>query len=299
LNAAAVAVALIAAVAFGASTALMYHSASQLTRPDMSLVRLIARLVVQPRWLAGMAASLAGLALHALALRLGSLAVVQPLVVTGLVFAFVFRALLDRRMPPTSLVAWVIVTAVGIAIFLVGSRSVISANEPSGRAAVVLLIVGGSVAALAWWAADHVGRRRAGLLLGLAGGVVFGMIAGVLKAVTASAGLADLFTTWPLYVLVALGATGFTINQHAYSSAPLASSLPVLDVVNPIVAVIFGVVVFDEHPGSNPGTLAAEAIGLLLVLAGISFLARAEEDDPRPGRQRPPGAEPRDTRLAS
>ena len=91
----AVAVALSAAVAFGWSTALMHHGASG-APAARGLRGLLSHVVRQWRWLLGMAASLAGLGLHAVALHLGSLVVVQPLVVSGLVFAFLFRSALDR-----------------------------------------------------------------------------------------------------------------------------------------------------------------------------------------------------------
>jgi drug/metabolite transporter (DMT)-like permease len=277
LNAAAVTVALSAAVAFGWSTALMHHSASRAPLNARGMIALFRHLLVQPRWLIGMFASLAGLGLHAWALKLGSLAVVQPLVVTGLVFAFIFRAALDRQWPSHQLMGWVLLTACGITIFLFGAHSTSSAAEPSGRATAVFLAVGVVVAAAAWLFAGRVKPNHAGLLLGLSGGVVFGLIAGVLKTVTGSSGLVSMVTSWPVYVLLALGATGFVINQRAYSSAPLSSSLPVLNVVNPVIAVIFGVLVFDERPSRELHQLVLEVSGLVLVLAGVSFLARIED----------------------
>jgi drug/metabolite transporter (DMT)-like permease len=277
VNLAAIVVALIAAVAFGASTALMHHSASRAPQEGGGLVGLIRHLLFQPRWLGGMVASLIGLGLHTWALRLGSLAVVQPLVVTGLVFAFVFRAALDWRHPPRELIVWVLVTAFGIALFLIGARSVSSSNDPSGPAATVFLVVGAVCAAITWRASSRFGRNHAGLMLGVSGGIVFGLIAGVLKAVTDISGLASLVTSWPVYVLVLLGASGFLINQHSYARAPLSSSLPVLDVVNPVIAVLFGIVVYNERPSGEPLTVATELLGLVIVLAGIFFLARMEE----------------------
>jgi len=295
LNAAAVVVALCAAVAFGGSTALMHHSASRAPKDGSGIFALIRHLLVQPNWLAGMVASLLGLGLHTFALRLGSLAVVQPLVVTGLVFAFLFRALLDGHRPPRALTGWVLLTAVGIALFLTGARAVNSAAQPSGPVVAGFLITGFLIAATTWRASSQLGsrfsRNHAGLLLGVSGGIVFGLIAGVLKTVTGLHSVGSLLTSWPLYTLVALGASGFLINQHAYSSAPLASSLPVLNVVNPVVAVLFGVVAFDERPSGQPLTVAIAAIGLILVLTGVFFLAQVD-DGPAAGTRADPGPGP-------
>src|SRR5947209_9589345 len=114
----------------------MHHGASGAPAEASGLGALLGHVVRQWRWLLGMAASLAGLVLHALALHLGSLALVQPLVVTGLVFAFLFRSALDRRLPSRRVMLWVLLTAVGLTIFLVaGGRPSGGGNAlPSGAA---------------------------------------------------------------------------------------------------------------------------------------------------------------------
>jgi len=273
----AAATAIAAAVAFGWSTALMHHSASGAPPHVEGTGALLRHLVVQWRWLLGMAASLTGLGLHALALHLGSLALVQPLVVTGLVFSFVFRAALDRRLPSRHIMAWVTVTAAGLALFLVAASSTRSSPSLNGPAALLMLVAGAIVAAAAWAAARDASPSGAGLLLGLSAGVVFGLIAGTLKASTNAASQGALLTSWPVYVLVPLGVAGFLLNQRAYHQAPLSSSLPALNMVNPLVAVAFGMAVFHERPSEQLTAIAAETVGLAVVLAGIFFLARTEE----------------------
>lgn len=268
--------ALAAAVAFGWSAALMHHSASQ--APQGGTVALLKHLVGQWRWLAGMAASLTGLLLHALALHLGSLALVQPLVVSGLIFSFVFRSALDRRLPSRWLMTWVSVTAAGLAVFLLAASSTHSSARLDGSAAALMFGAGAVLAGLTCAASQRVRPDRAGLLLGVSGGIVFGLIAGALKATTDIAGHGlQLFTSWPLYVLIALGAAGFLLNQRAYHKAPLSQSLPALNMINPLVAVAFGIAAFHEQPSVHSATILTECFGLSFVLAGIFFLARTEE----------------------
>jgi drug/metabolite transporter (DMT)-like permease len=84
-------------------------------------------------------------------------------------------------------------------------------------------------------------------------------------------------TSWPVYVLVALGVAGFLLNQQAYQRAPLSRSAPAANTVNPVVAVVFGVVGFGERPADSLGAITAEVLGLMGVLAGVFFLARTEE----------------------
>lgn len=223
-----VVVSLAAAVAFGWSTAAMYHDASAAPPGLTGPFALIRYLVRQRRWRTGLAASLIGLVLHGLALRLGSLAVVQPLVVTGLVFSFLFRALLERRRPSRIVLGWAGFTAVGLALFLVASRSTTGTTTPSGPAATALLLVGAAGACACWWAATRARPAAGGLLLGAGAGINFGLTAGTLKATAAATSAAQLLGGWPLYVLLALGISGFLANQTAYRKAPLASSLPIL-----------------------------------------------------------------------
>lgn len=273
-----VGVALAAAVAFGWSTALMHHSASGAPREAGGPIALLRHVVVQWRWLVGMAASLIGLGLHALALHLGSLVLVQPLVVTGLVFSFVFRAALDRHLLPRPVIGWALVTAAGLVVFLVALRSTTGSGQLDGPAAAAMFSAGAIVAGAAWWSSLGAAPAHCGLLLGVSGGVVFGLIAGALKATTSAASHGvQLFTSWPLYVLAALGTAGFLLNQRAYHQAPLATSLPALNMVNPLVAVLFGVVAFHERPSDSAVTIAAQGLGLATVLAGIFFLSRQSE----------------------
>lgn len=274
----AVAVALAAAIAFGWSTALMHHGASGAPDDVRGLRGLLGHVVHQWRWLLGMAASLSGLGLHALALHIGTIAVVQPLVVTGLVFAFLFRSALDRRLPPRRTMLWVLLTAAGLTVFLLGAGSQSESNRLSTAGAVAMLVPGALAVSAGWVAALRI-PRHAGLLMGCAAGIVYGLVAGTLKATTntASHGVLTMFTSWPVYVLVALGVAGFLLNQQAYQLAPLSRSAPAANTVNPVVAVVFGIVGFGERPAGSAGAITAEVVGLISVLLGVFFLARNEE----------------------
>ncbi len=278
-----IAVALAAAVTFGASTALMHQGASA-APPNLSALRgLLAYVARQRRWLAGFVASVVGLVLHALALHLGELAVVQPVVVTGLVLSILFRALLEGHLPPRSMTGWALLTAAGLALFLVASSTSSGRAHVDVTGAAIILGAGAAAVAIGSLAAWR-RRRQAGLLLGASEGVIYGLVAGTLKATTdvGRHGIISLLSAWPVYVLVTLGAVGFVLNQRAYHRAPLSHSVPISNTVNPIVAVIFGVVAFGERPGGQLLSLAAEAVGLVAMLVGLFFVARIEHVGTQP-----------------
>ncbi len=268
----AAAVALASAIAAGWSTALMHYGASGAER-GAGAGALARHVLSERRWRLGVAASLVGLALHAVALHLGSLTVVQPLAVTALLFGMVFRDLLDRRTPPRRTVGWGAITAVGLGLFLVGAGPTGGVDQPDGQAAAVLLGVGALGALIALYLSTRQ-RVHPGLLLGTAGGIVFGLMAGAVKSTTSVSDIEELLTTWPLYTMVVVGLIGFVLNQHIYHRTRLPESLPMLNLVNPLVALTFGTLVFAERPSGSLLSLVLEAVGLAIVLAGIFVLGR-------------------------
>jgi drug/metabolite transporter (DMT)-like permease len=208
------------------------------------------RTLRHPLWIAGSLASLAGLGLHALALRNGPLTLVQPLLVTGVIFALPLRQVLEHRRPRGAELGWAAALALGLTVFIVAATPAggpAQAADPGpalGCAAALGLGVPGCVAA---------SRRATGdlaaLALGTAAGLAFAATAALLKQVTAELGhgAAVLLTTWPGYALIAVGGLGLLLSQLAYRAGPLRASLPAVTAVNPIASLVIGVAVFDER----------------------------------------------------
>ena len=95
-QAAVVAVSLASAFTFAISTSLKHASASQLARQDESTVgawgRFARATLTHPLWLGAIAADAIGFTLQVIALHLGALALVQPLLISGLLFALILRS---------------------------------------------------------------------------------------------------------------------------------------------------------------------------------------------------------------
>lgn len=271
-------VALAAAVSFGWSTALMHHGASG-ADDGIGYVALLRHVVGQWRWLLGMVASLLGLALHVVALHLGSLSLVQPVVVTGLFFSLVFRDALDRQWPARRTLTWGAITAAGLALFLTAAGSTGGVPAPDDGHAALLIGVGLAVAAVLVWTAARL-PAVAGLLLGTAAGIVFGLVAGAIKAATEAWTAGHVLTSWPAYAVCVLGPLGFLLNQRAYNRTRLPDYLPMLNLVNPLVSLAFGIMVYAERPNGDALSVTGEAVGLAAVLLGIFFLARTDAPTP-------------------
>jgi multidrug transporter EmrE-like cation transporter len=302
----AVGYALGAAICFALGAALQ-HQAATGEQGYRSGIHLLWRLAHRPRWAAGLAVGVAGIGLHAAALHAGALAVVQPLLVTSLAFALPVRALLDRARPSAGQTIAAAVLALSVAVFVAAAHPSAGQSALDAGAAAPVIAVGAMIAGACSLAATRArSGRLAGFALGLAAGILYGLVGGVLKAVvhTAISQPAAAVAAWPTWALVVLGAWAVVIHQRAYADAPLSVSLPVLTVANPLVAIVFGAVVFGERPASTPLAILAQALSLAVIIASVTMLARpdraagsrhpageaSDRRDPAAGRAAHPGS---------
>jgi drug/metabolite transporter (DMT)-like permease len=270
------------------STALQHRSAGLITAASHQrsggLTGYVPRTLRHPLWITGSLAGLAGLGLHALALRDGPLTLVQPLLVTGVIFALPLRQFLEHRRPRRAELGWAAALALGLVVFLVVSTPADSpARAADPRPAVICLAAVG----LGILGCCIAGRRATGSMaavtLGTAAGLAFAVAAGLLKETTIvlSHGVGVLLTTWPFYALVAVGGVGLLLSQLAYQAGPLRVSLPAITTVNPIVSLVIGVAVFDERFRSGLPYLLGEVLGLMLIAVAAVGLARSGPGDVR------------------
>jgi drug/metabolite transporter (DMT)-like permease len=215
--------------------------------------------------------------LHAFALRSGALALVQPVVVSGVVFAVPVRAALDRRRPRTAEVRAVTITAIGLATFLVVARPTAGAFLPRAGWLAVAFVLGGVACAAFTHAIGgrYRSRPRRASLYGVTSGILFGLVAGLLKLTVARVqdrGVLGLLTCWPAWALVLTGLAAIAVNQRAYRVGALSASMPVLNLVDVLVALAFGVVVFREIPAHSVTAVALELAALACAALGLRRL---------------------------
>lgn len=277
-EAAVIATALASALAAAASSVLQHHTAR--AAPDGRTRRLLGHLVTRPLWILGLVASAVGLVLHVVALDGGQLAVVQPLLISGVLFALPISALLEGRRPSGREWMLALMLVAGLAVFLLAAR------PSEGRVkldadvlawstmSVSALIVAIALVGLRW---PH-GHRPA--LLGTAAGVGYGLVAALIKEATAlyHAGFLHMLSDWPLYALIAVGGAAIGLTQMAYRAGPLAKSMPALTVTDPAASVALGVLAFQERLASDPAAVALQVVGFVVMLAAAAQLARREAE---------------------
>jgi drug/metabolite transporter (DMT)-like permease len=278
----AVTLALLSAATFAISSSVQHEAAEKAPQSAQSVFALVAYLIRRPPWLVGQLLATCAFALHASALHAGPIAVVQPIVVSGIVWAVPARAAISRRMPSLTELRAVMITAVGLAVFLVASNPTVGTPAGLGAGTVTLAVAGVLVAVAANVAASRVRHdpRRKAFFLGVVGGVLFGLVAGFIKLALQEldeGGLDAMLTAWPTYALLLVGAGGVLTNQRAYRTAGLSASMPALNIVNGLTSLVFGFTVFSEVPRHSPLFLVIEAGALGCMTAGLWMLIRFEE----------------------
>ncbi|HVU72576.1 MAG TPA: DMT family transporter [Mycobacteriales bacterium] len=237
-------------------------------------VRLFMRLLQRPWFLVAVLIELLGLVLQSLALGVGALVLVQPLLVTGLLFAVPLSAAVDKRA--VAGVEWwgALATVVGLAVFLTtGSPSKGGYTYSLSRAcAVGIPLIALATVATVW---AQLWRAARGILLGLASGVLYGTSGGLLKVVVHRLGDDGLggLVHWETVVLVVMGAASVVTTQSAFQAGGLGAPLAVLTLAEPLAAVLVGSTVLHERLASSVTDVVLEAIGGLVAAAGVVLLS--------------------------
>lgn len=271
-------VAVVSALAAGACFAIggVLQQRAASTRPEGEALsfRLIADLATEPMWLLGIGFAVCSYGLEALALAFGPLVLVQPLIVTELLFALP----ISIRWAGSHMTVrdWTGTLAVGCGLTL----GLVSAAPGAGRPAapvgqwVVALGVAGGLALLAVLFGLHErGSVARPSLYALAAALVLGCQAALLKATIArfELGFVVALESWQTWAMAAAAIIGLVLVQSAYQSGPLAATMPVVDAVDPAVAIAFGVTLFHEHIRTNL-YLVGVIVGLLALFGGIWLL---------------------------
>lgn len=266
------------AIGFAASNALQHRVAGTVpTSVADHAIGVLAQVVRRPLWLLATTLSFSALLLHATALKLGSIALVQPLMLVGVVIAVPVRAALDLTTPTRRELRAVIITVAGLAMFMWGVNPIPSTTRPSPVPAVLMVFMGVGTAVVVLLTSKRLTGRphQQASILGATAGVMFGLTAGLLKLIGAAVSSGrPAAAAVPFAGLIGAGVLGIAMNQRAYQIAPLSVSMPVLNVLDVLVAVTFGVLVFHEAPGHGPTVLALQCIALGCLAVGLREVAR-------------------------
>jgi hypothetical protein len=250
--------------------------------------RLPLYLVRQPLWLLGWVAAAGTFAFQALALHNGLMSVVQPVLVTELVFVLVLRRVWIHQ--DVAAAAWtsVLVVCLALSVFLIAAEP--SGGQPAPQTREWLsagLVFGGAIAVLAALGRAGPPARRAAVFAAAAG-LTWALEATFLKAATdtlTAFGIGGLLTRWPVYALIAAGVGGTLLEQAALHVGPLSVSQPILVIINPFASIILSVWLFDERFTNSPAKITIAVVSFAVMAAGVTMLTRTAPQDVTPARR--------------
>jgi len=269
------------AASFGLASAIQQRATKRVPTATTLDPRLFRELVRQPAWVGGVLTVVVGYSLQLVALAYGPLVLVQPLLVTGVLFGTLFSAMLARRRLDGQIMLGCTACVAGLATLLTLSRPSDTGGtlrELSQLIPLATVLCGIIVVCLV----VAVGARSSGgvhvAALALATGVVYGLTAGLTKVVTGQlrdGGPAEVFSHPTIYVIAVIGPMGFLLSQNTFQQGMLiAPALAIISIADPLVGVAIGVFWLGEEVTMTPAVLAGEAVAAAVLAGGIVLLAR-------------------------
>ncbi len=284
--------ALVAAASF-ALAATLWQRASMDAGVEPGDSKGMLRLLTNGVWLLGLVAQVVGVALQAAALDRGRVAIIQPLLVTSIVWALPLGYYITDQIVTRRHIVGAAIIVAGLAIFGgVGDPAdgVDDAPLADWTAALVVL---GLVCVVLLVLAARGGANGKAALYGATAGVLYGISATLMKPVVENLhtdGVAQVVSDWKFWVMAVGGLVGFYLQQVSLATGRLVTSVATVSVVNPVVSVVLGALVLQERLDSDPfwhwmvavGGLSASLFGAVVIAS-----ASAAEGDPDPSPARP------------
>src|SRR5262245_14700094 len=299
--------ALVAAVCFALAATLWQKAALDMAEVSFRHPKSLVVLLTQWVWLLGLLAQIVGVALQAAALDRGRVSIIQPLLVTTVIWALPLGYFLTQQPIGQREVLGAVIIVVGLALFAsFGDPAAGVDNAPGADWVASILVILAVCTALLLFASRGSLTTKAALL-GTVAGLLYGLSATLMKPVVEGVhtdGVTGVIGGWEFWVWAAAGIVGFLFQQLSLSTGRLVPSVATVSVANPCVSVLLGALVLQERLDKNPPWHAVVAIGALcLALLGAVVISSAREKDKdeeqRVQQGETPSAQPSPTGIGS
>jgi glycosyltransferase involved in cell wall biosynthesis len=271
----ATALAVVAACCFAVAAWLQQGAVRVVTDGDGLRLAGWARMVRAPRWVTGLGLAALGAILHAGALSLAPLVVVQPIGVLAIALTTLLsiRSTGSRFSRSTALA--IVTSTLGVGMFVALTASGASSPAlPAGaevRAGLLAWLIVGALGALGVLAT---GRLRCLAFAGAAG-VAYGLVSVLVHstAVGMKTGGSTSIPLVPALVVVAALLVGAWFVQHAYAAGPPHVVVASQTVLDPMLGVGVGVGFLGEAANLTPAITAGLLACAALAVTGVIVLA--------------------------
>lgn len=233
-------------------------------------------LLTRPSWIVGTLMLALAIVCQLAALVKAPLIVVQPLGAIALVITTLLNARISGHSPTRKSITAIIFCVGGIFLFVFFAAIYATEKEVTERELFViltLLLVVIIVLGACWLILRH--RMRA-LFYVIGAGILYGFVATLAKVVIKriEAGQFEWITAICVVALLAAAAVGAYFVQTAYSSGPPDLVIAGLTVVDPLIAVLIGMIVLGEAAAAPWWVFIIFAIAGAIAVWGVVNLAR-------------------------
>lgn len=240
------------------------------------------------RWLGGISLTAVASVIHASALILAPVAVVQPIGVLSVPFAIVIAARRTRTRPLAAVQMAVVICLLAVAGFVVLTESALG-STPRPRFIGVLaaaLTAAAVVGLLVLWALGRTGWMRC-VGFAASGATAFGLVSALMRllSLNLTAGVNDLDDAgvWlPAGGIVAALLVGGWAVQQAHASGAPAVVVGCMTVIDPLVAVVLGITMLGEGGTASSGTVLG-LLGFAVLALSAAVLLASRHPAAQPG----------------
>jgi len=269
-----------AALLLGVGYVLQQRVAASMPMSDLLRFRLLLDLMHRPLWWAGIATMVAGQILSGLALQMATVAVVEPLLSTNLLFALAVAALVAGQRPRWTEISGALLLSAALGVFLaVGDPR----NSPGAARGGVPVTVLTAVSVLGLVALCVMVGKTRGLVgesiwLATGAGVLYGLQDAATRAalvVQSHHGLVAMFTDQWFWIVVSAATIGILLAQNAFKAARLDYSLPPITAAEPVVGIAIGIAVLGDKVSLSVLGLAVEFSCLAAMVVAVILIGRS------------------------
>jgi drug/metabolite transporter (DMT)-like permease len=274
----AVILALVAALMFGVGTVLQQRAAMQIPDDEAMKANLLVQLAKRPIWLAGIVTDGLGFVAQAVALAVGRLVIVQPLLATSVVFALPLGAYMDKRRLTKGEILGAAAVVGGVGAFVVVANPEGGVDNPE----LSTWIIAGAVSCVVSGVLVLLSRGRSpgvkAAFLGSAAGILFALSAALTKCVADQLddGIFEIFVHWQVYALLVVGYVSMTLSSASLQTGALAPAAATQMSLDPVASLLLGTLAFDEqlHTSFLGGVLAL--VGFVVMITGLVVLSKSQ-----------------------
>ncbi|MGB3475877.1 MAG: DMT family transporter [Mycobacterium sp.] len=258
------------------SDVIQQRSAHRVGDQGIGPAALFARLLTDRQWWVGSLSGLAGLSLQAVALGLGSVLLVESVLVTSLLFALPLSARQSGHRLGRSVWLWSALLVAAESIIITVGHPTAGQARASLEAWVWVVAVLAPTVLLCLIGARAYAGRVAAVLLAAVSAISWGIFAVLTKGVVDLIGHGPraLFAAPELYAWCAVALAGAVYQQSSFRAGALTASLPTITVLEPVVAATLGMVVLGEVLKPDRDAVFTLVLAVATLVAAVAALSR-------------------------